>query len=1721
MPLIHAIEVSNFMNHSRRLPWAPDWRYERFVLGGYHAAFNMPNGRGKSTMILALFAMLTWHRKSLADIRSMHCAPPSDAAFTHYRIEITKRNAIQADLLMAQVGPSDGEHMVFGIYGNGGDGNSFDYYAYNGTFDDCPIAHRDSGLVTLVSKNAFVSTLQKQNGVFPASAKERRLEEWRRLVSENFDMSSLQQQLAYQLAKGAEGSSTYFDVGDRRGANYSEALFYKHLAPELLTELMGSFGEEGEKGIEDTVYEKSRSVVVALRRARQMKRELVEAERILNTFESLNKNGEQIRDARAMVLEHRQILSTDLRALEEVLFINPVPGVPKAPGASEPRFYEHFVLQDGQWWMTDRGLAAFSGDEPKVINQRADRNNIHFSSLKKAQVIDIACDHGSGYANRVQGGGKATKTYNRDAAIALISKTVNFVGEWTRERALAALSDGFRWVQSVCDTNPARHRMHEIGVRIGEHNETIEADRIKEAALLFEKGEAEKRRETFKSGENALEQMRRSGLFSQVELDDPESTGNDARAVATDAEKALDRHDAKVAALQQVHEEWLCFEAEHQGEVPRALAERLERNAKAAEEALDDVTAKLTEARAECSRLEQVHSAANAALSRIEPKLSSVEALAPPAAQFESMFQGEPPGGLATRVTEEFSRITKLINDREISLARLDGELHAIDSFEKIHPGIAPGAWLSERAEMRSSLESQRTNCERKLEVCRRQQETVRNHTITAEGFHALFAGEVTEGLADAVVETTKAARAVEAKLRRDLARIAEDDEAAARFGQRFPGLSPRDWLTSRERKRREFESTRDQFTKALSELRLQRASLDQAPVAPGEIARRVTAIAGPGGRPLYAFVQSLSLPEVRENALLTLFSALLFSPVFSTQEEASAAAQKLADEKIESVVFEATPLKSFCEGADIRFDNGIARSLFIGVTTRAVECLLDPGLIEREKRLLDDQIAAAQAELDAAIAGLDEIAEDEGHVFDVQRAQRALEQDIPRKACELRQKIDEATATLPGIERRSSKEALASIASMVALEKALSVSAASGWAQVLSAIGHVKSKADELDEQIRAANEAIQALERDRDTEQLARRADAAIQDKVPERAATLREALTALREKEPRLRERASPHSIAIINAAVDMQKLLEGLTLAQLREQHRQAKEHEADALHARDVAKQLMFDLEQARDTAITESRVAGEACLQAVGLQRIQAYLDDDENGLAFMKSSASLREQLVEARKQAHSRSMFDFEAAVAFVNTDGARQLAAIAHRLDQIETSLRDIADTRATLQGQVNSMTAEQAGLVEARMLIDDAIVGYRKAYREIHEMLGEPVPVSIDELETRALYSYAKDWREGVPIGELAREMRDLCEEVAGEGHTDLQNRLRQARNSLKTSQDLLEKDINILLADPSSKLPEVVRVQLEQAKTDPQVIDGMLATSRHSYALNLESNRIATDHLTKERGGLSEWLSNFTLRLPDNLKTMKKVFAPKADARTGVQHAGFEIDATTIDTEGMKSLIEEVISMVEEIESSEQLQNTVSEDALNKIRIGQRERIRETFYRRVVIKPRIRLVLPAMSSRALEMQPNMASSGQGVAITFLWIRKLAEFVNEREIRRETVDSAKRKRIRDKMTSFTILDGAFSHLSDKKLIDSTLSGIEESIGSFQLIITGHEPSYENDFKRFPAFIVAREMTGHYMRSFSYHHEISKTDVNGQSGMATFHAIQLPDAKVAAVS
>jgi hypothetical protein len=406
---------------------------------------------------------------------------------------------------------------------------------------------------------------------------------------------------------------------------------------------------------------------------------------------------------------------------------------------------------------------------------------------------------------------------------------------------------------------------------------------------------------------------------------------------------------------------------------------------------------------------------------------------------------------------------------------------------------------------------------------------------------------------------------------------------------------------------------------------------------------------------------------------------------------------------------------------------------------------------------------------------------------------------------------------------------------------------------------------------------------------------------------------------------------------------------------------------------------------------------------------------------------------------------------------------------------------------------------------------AVLALCQRWQKIASVLDSPQSIPREQLEQHIVWTALQQWSSMASAEDIALDMGRLCDQLATADDASAVETLRTLNGSLKRAIESLDAEIDRTLADRSLKLPETARIKLLQAKASPEIISEILVAGQASHAKNEEANRIANEHLTSERSNLSEWLATFTMRLPDNLKTLRSIFSPSHGAEPGQTRAGFDIEATVIDSDGINQLIEKIIRTVENLENG-QLASAATPEKLRKhINKTLRDDIRDSFYRGVILNPRIRLMLPSISARPLAMERNMASSGQGVAITFLWILKLAEFINEREIRRQSVDGAKRKRLRDKASAFTILDGAFSHLSDKRLINETLAGIENSLGRFQLIITGHDPAYENDFKRFPALVVGREMNGHYMRAGSHHHKLNAEDDEGS--MEAFNAIYVP--------
>jgi|ACXJ01.1.fsa_nt_gi hypothetical protein len=82
-------------------------------------------------------------------------------------------------------------------------------------------------------------------------------------------------------------------------------------------------------------------------------------------------------------------------------------------------------------------MAEFTGESPSNINLRADRNGITGSQVNRSQVIEFVCNSFLVNGKR----GPSGNLYSRESALALLNITTNFTPDWTREMAIASVTE--------------------------------------------------------------------------------------------------------------------------------------------------------------------------------------------------------------------------------------------------------------------------------------------------------------------------------------------------------------------------------------------------------------------------------------------------------------------------------------------------------------------------------------------------------------------------------------------------------------------------------------------------------------------------------------------------------------------------------------------------------------------------------------------------------------------------------------------------------------------------------------------------------------------------------------------------------------------------------------------------------------------------------------------------------------------------------------------------------------------------------------------------------------------------------------------------------------------------------------------------------------------------------------------------------------------------------
>lgn len=1479
MPILQRFEVSNFLNSGRHVPWRPDWPHQIFELHGENAALNIPNGKGKSTIFMAILAMLL-HDKALRGLQQRFFAPKSSGHYTHIRIQVQiPIPGASEDLVTISGGEIGGKPMVFGLYGYSGENERFELYSYHGTFEDCPVASVYNLHHTLIADDAFLGQIRSCPGLFPGNSKERTKRAWLAFVDDFFDMSSIKQQFVYQQLKGAEGGHGYFEVTPPAGMNYSAAVFYERLAPELLTDVMGDLGEEGEHGIEDTIHEKVSRVIAAKHETARKAEELRRTENTLRELQGLLDSTALLSDAKLKHDQHLETFSVELAVLKDVVVDQPIPGIPKTPPESVDGIARQMVIQGGNWFLPDRVMAEFTGETTSAVNQRHTRHGMELVQQSRSQLIDFACDSFSAIGRR----GPPGSLYSRDAAQALLKLTTNFTRDWTREKAMAAVSQSFDWLEAHGDTNPARILRRQTALKLA--GSQAEFDGL---TKLFNGYQEEKEKlltEQSQIGEQQAEYRRMvdSGLFAANELSAPAETGHQVGQQFTEASSAYETHTRRISKLESVHRDWQAYVEEYgSSDSPGVRADGLKQAEKTAKQDLEVLRDKLKMARGQDPRLETVEKQAEGKVTEAQMRLNLFMENQPALQRYHRLFGDVSPVGLVTQVTRERDAAKARIVFIDGELKRIAPFTSALTAFCASHGEVEPAAWLKERS----------ANWDR-------------------------IGNEINQLKGD------------------------------------------------------------------LTEARLKRSALDRAVIVAGKVTREAAEVAGGDFQPLHTVVIGMHLEADRQERVLTLFSALLHAPVYKNTHDASEAARRLSQNDVEAPVFVRDELEAFCRTGQIEVDDSTAYAWLVGIRTRQVDCLLDPSLVEREKALADERIR----ELGDKITGLKEFRgqfDPEGREATTARhAQEAVNHGYP-----------------------------------MAQEKLV-------------------AERSILDEQL-------------------------------------------------PGLENRAAQESIDDIKQVERHQKDFGQTSEADLRDAHSKSRLEHAQATEARAVLKEKIesFEVQQEKLQELWSKAI--QDANQVERLRRIQTFIDDPEDNPAFMATASDVEKSLIKAKSVADNRTRFRFDLAETFVRV-GHERPRQIEERLKYLKEEQEEIGNKKLPdLVAQKKTLFEKQQNLDLQSGEIDRFSISLIRKYREFLAEQSETIPVSREQIEWHPLGGFAPSLREAVNEEESVRLLLDILNDTEVEESTELRQKMKEAKKDYQAAKGSFSGLVDKALSVGDLDLSDHVRMELQRAKDQPSIIDHLHRVASDNFTKNDAANRIASEHLDNEWKDLGSWLEKFTKRLPDNLRTMKSIFGPKVikldDGHEKFTSAGFVIEASLANQEDIRAVLDDVVKLVEKFSKTEKaLENvalTLRDSAIRSLRAE----IRTTFYQKVIVNPTIKVYMPSMSQRQLPLERNMASTGQGVAMTLLWIVKMADYITERELRRQTTSRAQIKHLHP--TQFALMDGAFSSLSNKGLIKDALDSIKSTRGRFQLIITGHDENYQNNYDYFPVLIEAREINGQFM-------------------------------------
>ncbi|MFD2631163.1 hypothetical protein [Idiomarina piscisalsi] len=593
-----------------------------------------------------------------------------------------------------------------------------------------------------------------------------------------------------------------------------------------------------------------------------------------------------------------------------------------------------------------------------------------------------------------------------------------------------------------------------------------------------------------------------------------------------------------------------------------------------------------------------------------------------------------------------------------------------------------------------------------------------------------------------------------------------------------------------------------------------------------------------------------------------------------------------------------------------------------------------------------------------------------------------------------------------------------------------------------------------------------------------LARRALRTIQDNEIKKLETVNQELEKCQSKVEELRQHTSPQVIAIIRSADSYAKL---------------GGEKEDTTLQKRLV--ELSADI-QTYELQISERQNQQSKLEEQISTlsEKIERVLPNDlaimlnsagsfyeKGGPEFMANCDTRRRDLLQEATKAENRNAYNkhFDGAQNYLDSISADQVNNLSQQLGEISRGIEETQRKRDAARIERDKLSESVPQVRNAMESIDKLVLLALKRYRKVAKLSADATNKSdrdinedplIEQCE-KLLHANVNDEPETVRIiadalsGELeeididrkasglARAKDEL--EKKGKAFVDLAKDVIKSPTGLKPVEVQILKEINGVVDIP--KVRTLYEGILEQLSRSKELLHQYESSERESR--QLVSSRLA--HLI-EYAAL-------------DLGILRSVVGSNRGKHTSY----FNVEAEVLDRTGIQRLMDGIVEEIDILERQRrelEKQRTRSEDTED-YHESLRSLIRKKLYQTIFSKPTITYVNTSIRGAGDEHEFNEnLSEGQKAALSLMWAIRLAEFAIEREAKRLSSRRSQQK-ARDMSVNIMLIDGLFSNLSNRELIDSSMAGIESTRGSFQLIGLIHNPHYQNDFNKFPVFIIGK--------------------------------------------